>query len=419
MLINHVLINKIRSLITFFILLNAVLLRGQNVIEPHCGFDELWHKTDSLVIKNVQQFDNDLKRALSNNKVLLNNRSVITIPVVVHIVSHPLDENISDALVASQIDILNKCFNAKNSDLDKVPTLFKPLIAKQGISFCLAIKDTNGLPTTGIIRTKTTVKTIGLTKNLFDVKLGGSNNWNPDKYLNIWVANTGESITGIGSYPNLVPPNQSGVVVHPRYFGKNATTKFGFGRVAVHEIGHYFGLYHTWGQQIDTICATNDDVDDTPPQLNAYLGCPTYPQYSCNASSLFMNYMDYVNDPCMFLFTEGQMQRMIRTIERYRSGLLMSNAACVNVNNSKPLNCLIFPNPTSENVKIEWDLGQNTEGGKIQVFNLLGQQLLTQLIPTQTGFTQLNLHHLVNGVYLLSIDMFGKDISVQKIVLTK
>lgn len=121
----------------------------------------------------------------------------------------------------------------------------------------------------------------------------------------------------------------------------------------------------------------------------------------------------------MFLFTEGQMQRMIKTIEQYRSSLLTSNAACINVNSDKPLNCLIFPNPTSGNVKIEWDLEQNTEGGKIQLFNALGQQLFMQLIPAQTGFAPLDKHHFSNGVYLLSITLSNKDVSFQKIVLAK
>jgi Pregnancy-associated plasma protein-A/Secretion system C-terminal sorting domain len=240
-----------------------------------------------------------------------------------------------------------------------------------------------------------------------------------DKYLNIWVAATSDYITGIGSYPNLVPPNQSGVIVHPCYFGKNATSKFGLGRVAVHEIGHYFGLYHTWGQQNDTICATNDDVDDTPPQLQAYLGCPKYPQYSCGESSLFMNYMDYVNDPCMVMFTEGQMQRMLLTIEKYRSGLLKSETFCGNLNKNEPFNCTVFPNPAAGKVTIEWILGENTEGGQIQVFNALGQQLMQQLIPLETGYALLNMPHFSDGVYYLRINLSSKGVSLQKIVLTK
>jgi Pregnancy-associated plasma protein-A/Secretion system C-terminal sorting domain len=343
----------------------------------------------------------------------------ITIPVVVHIVWNTPEENISDAIVASQIDILNKDFNAKNSDLDKVPQEFKKRIAASGISFCLANKDTNGLPTTGIIRTKTSVKVIGLSDKIFETALGGSNNWNPDKYLNIWVANTSDYITGIGSYPNLVPPYRSGVIVHPRYFGKNATKKFGLGRVAVHEIGHYFGLYHTWGQLNDTICETNDDVDDTPAQLYAYEDCPAYPQYSCGTSNLFMNYMDYVNDPCMVMFTEGQMQRMLMTIEKYRSGLLKSDALCTNTSKNALLKCFVFPNPTFGKLKIEWQLGSNTEGGHIQLFNVWGQLLNQKIITPNMGYSELSLENYANGVYYLSVNLTGNDRFLQKICLTK
>jgi hypothetical protein len=396
------------------------ILRGQNSNEPHCGFNELWAKTDILRLKNIYQWDENLKRALDKNTPHVNSRGgLITIPVVVHIVWNTPEENVSDAVVYAQIDILNKDFNAKNSDLEKVPNAFKKLIATQGISFCLANKDSNGLPTTGIVRTKTSVKNIGLTDKIFDTKLGGSNNWNPDKYLNIWVAATSDYITGIGSHPNLVPPNKSGVIVHPRYFGRNATSKFGLGRVAVHEIGHYFGLYHTWGQQNDTICATNDDVDDTPPQLQAYLGCPKYPQYSCGESSLFMNFMDYVNDPCMIMFTEGQMQRMLFTIEKYRSGLLKSETFCSDSDKKEPSNYTISPNPTEGKIKIEWSLSDNTKGGNILIFNSLGQLMLHQSIPPNMGYLQLNLTSSANGMYYLIVEMNGKNRFLHKVLLTK
>jgi hypothetical protein len=165
-------------------LLNAFILRGQNLNEPHCGFNELWTqiiKNDSFTIDTINKFDEILKRELNSSTTFLNTRGgTIIISVVFHVVWNSVEENVSDAVIQSQIDILNKDFNAKNSDLDKVPTAFKKLIATQGISFCLAHKDTNGLPTTGIIRTKTSVKNIGLTDNIFDTKRGGSNNWNPD-----------------------------------------------------------------------------------------------------------------------------------------------------------------------------------------------------------------------------------------------
>jgi hypothetical protein len=399
----------------FAIGFNAFIGHGQNPNEPHCGFNQLFANTDSLTLKRIEKFDADIKRALTERHTYTHTRgSKMTIPVVVHIVWNTPEENVSDDVVYAQIDILNKDFNAKNSDLDRVPNTFRPLIATEGISFCLATKDTNDLPTTGIIRTKTTIKNIGLTNNIFETKLGGSNNWNPDKYLNIWVAATSDYVTGIGSYPNLVPFYKSGVIIHPRYFGKNATAKFGLGRVAVHEIGHYFGLYHTWGQQNDTICATNDEVDDTPPQLYGYTGCPNFPQYSCGTSNLFMNYMDYVNDPCMILFTQGQMQRMLTTIEKYRSGLMKTETVCTMSKANSVVNSFVFPNPTSDKVTIEWAIADNTEGLKIQVVNLLGQSIMQQLIPPSTGFVKLDVQNLANGTYFYQISNNDKLLAIGK-----
>jgi hypothetical protein len=181
-------------LVAFYCCHSAGILRGQNGIVPSCGFP-----TDSVSLKKVASFDENLKRQV-NNIVL---RNTIVIPVVVHIVKHTADETVSDETVFSQIDALNRDFNAHNADINKVPAEFKKYITTSGIRFCLTNKDTNGNATNGIIRTRTNVKVIGLKDSLFDTKTGGSTAWNPDKYLNIWVANTGEYITGIGSYPNF------------------------------------------------------------------------------------------------------------------------------------------------------------------------------------------------------------------------
>ncbi len=363
----------------------------------------------------MQQFDEYLSRQISPSFL---RGTTITIPVIVHIVKHQEDETVSDETVFSQIDALNRDFNAHNPDLNKVPQEFKKYIATSGIRFCITNKDTNGNATNGILRIRTNIKVIGLKDSLFDTKLGGSTAWNSNKYLNIWVANTGEYITGIGSFPNLVPANKSGVVIHPRYFGKNSTSKFGLGRVAVHEVGHFFGLYHTWGKVTDTICSTDDEVADTPLQLLAYSGCPNYPQYSCGLSSLFMNFMDYVNDPCMLMFTEGQMQRMLTTIATYRAGLLHSIASCA-IDSHKDIDCFVFPNPTAGQIKINWKIGSNTEGGTIRLINGQGQQIFQHSILTETDDLVLDLPNISNGLYLLSIEIIGKNVSLQKIIIAK
>ncbi len=393
---------------SIFIAFLSFLLSGQNGNVLHCGFP-----TDSISIKKMEQIDVNLRQNLNN----ISSRSTIIIPIIVHIVKATSDEVISDETIFSQIDILNRDFNAQNADLNKVPTEFKKHIASSNIRFCLTNKDTNGNATTGIIRVRTEVYVIGLKDSLFDTKTSGSTAWNPDKFLNIWVANTGDYITGIGSYPNLVPAYKSGIIVHPRYFGKNKTSKFGLGRVAVHEVGHYLGLYHIWGKTNDTICETGDEVADTPPQLYAHSECPSYPQYSCGQSSMFMNIMDYVNDPCMLMFTEGQMQRMLATILTYRRGLLNSDVSCI-VDSNKDVAYLVYPNPTtSGQIKINWKINNNTEGGIIRLFNYQGQLIIQRPVLAHINELTLDLLGISNGLYLLSIEIPHKDIFLQKIII--
>ena len=398
---------------SIFIALSHLLLKGQNGNILHCGFP-----TDSISIKKMEKFDFDLRQNANN----IFQRSAIIIPVVVHIVKATSDEVISDETIFSQIDVLNRDFNAHNADLNKVPTEFKKYIATSGIRFCLTHKDTNSNATSGIIRVKTNVSVIGLKDSLFDTKTGGSTAWNPDKFLNIWVANTGNYITGIGSYPNLVPPYKSGIIVHPRYFGKNKTSKFGLGRVAVHEVGHYLGLYHIWGKTNDTLCETGDEVADTPPQLYAHSECPSYPQYSCGQSSMFMNTMDYVNDPCMLMFTEGQMQRMLATISTYRKGLLNSDVTCM-VGLNKDVAYLVYPNPTTlGQININLKIGNNTpqginEGGKIRLFNYQGQLIIQRPVLANINELTLDLLGISNGLYLLSIEIAHQDIFLQKLIV--
>lgn len=408
---------KKQSLILLFIHAYLILI-GQNNINPHCGFNEL-RQLDSLTLNNVKQFDEVLKRKLNSfQKDILLRGTPVIIPVVVHIVKHSLDENINDETVYAQIDALNRDFNAHNLDINKVPIEFKVLTPKSGIHFCLTNKDTIGNSTNGIIRIKTNIKTIGLKDSLFDTNLGGSTAWNPDKYLNIWVANTGDYITGMGSYPNAVPTYKSGVVVHPRYFGKNTTSKFGLGRVAVHEVGHYLGLYHTWGKVNDTLCETDDDVADTPPQLSAYFGCPTYPQYSCGLSSLFMNFMDYVDDPCMLMFTEGQMQRMLTTIETYRKGLLDSDVSCSKDLN-KTINLFVYPNPTSGQLFITYEAVLNETQADMRILDLLGKTVLQRKLDFSTTPLSIDVSALPSGIYNLVFTIKDKLPIAQKIVVMR
>jgi hypothetical protein len=384
-----------RQLLTFAALCFITpLLLSQN-----CGFNQVGSPLVDDILKGPNR--------------VASLRSTLTIPVVVHVVRHASDEVVSDATIFSQIDILNRDFNAKNGDLQYVPAEFKDRIGNIGIRFCLVTKDSNTNPHSGIIRVRTAIKLIGLKDSLFSDKLGGSTPWNTNKYLNIWVANTGESITGIASYPMPTPQLNEGVVIHPRYFGQNTTAKFGLGRVAVHEVGHYLGLYHIWGRTRDSLC-TSDEVEDTPPQKSAYGGCPTYPQYSCNSSNMFMNFMDYVDDPCMLLFTQGQKARMLATIMTFRKDLLQSESCMINPN--RPFSIKVFPNPTNLNLNIDYTLDNANGELNIRVFDIIGKTVFKQTLDAFKAPLSINVSNLPKGMYIVSITVQGRETHSTKFI---
>lgn len=231
---------------------------------------------------------------------------VITIPVVVNVLWRTNSENISLAQIQSQIDVLNEDFNLRNADTSKVPNLFKPLRANIGITFVL---DT-------VIRKQTTV-TSWTTNNYIKRSIyGGIDATSPTTKLNIWVGTLSNNLLGYAQFPGGVAATD-GVVVLNRAFGSrlkfstgNYLTNFDRGRTTTHEIGHWMNLRHIWGSGT---CG-NDLVDDTPQANTSNTGCPIFPHLSTCAGTpieMTMNFMDYTNDACMFMFTNGQKSRAL------------------------------------------------------------------------------------------------------------
>ncbi|MDX2174635.1 MAG: M43 family zinc metalloprotease [Bacteroidota bacterium] len=256
-------------------------------------------KNQAAIEEQTQNF------MLANAKT---NAAAINIPVVVHVLYNTAAQNISDAQIKSQIDVLNEDFQKLNADKNLVPSAFSGLAANTNISFCLATKDPSGNTTTGIVRKSTTLTSFGSDDKMKSSSTGGDNAWNTSKYLNIWVCNLGGGLLGYAQFPGG-PASTDGVVILYTAFGRtgNVVSPFNRGRTATHEVGHWLNLRHIWG---DANCGS-DLVNDTPTQQTSNYGCPSYPHITCsNSGDMSMNYMDYVNDACMYMFTSGQSSRM-------------------------------------------------------------------------------------------------------------
>ena len=245
------------------------------------------------------------------SKPQLGTRAVVTIPVVVHIVYRNAAENISDAQVQTQIDVLNADFRKLNSDVSKTPSVFAGLAADAEVNFCLAKRDVSGNASTGIMRYSSTRTTDwGTADAVKKPSSGGVAPWDASKYLNLWVCSIGGGILGYAQFPGGAAATD-GVVTDYRYFGvtSGSAAPYNLGRTATHEVGHWLNLRHIWG---DANCG-NDLVNDTPTQQTSNGGCPTFPKVTCSNGpngDMFMNYMDYTNDACMFMFSAGQKARM-------------------------------------------------------------------------------------------------------------
>ena len=274
-----------------------------------------------------------------------------TIPVVVHIVYKNGNENISNAQIQSQLDVLNEDFTRTNADAFNTPADFLPIVSNTQVNFCLAQQSPNGNPTNGIIRKQTTTNFFPLFGDaIYYDSLGGSTAWNTQIYLNIWVAEIESGILGWAQFPAAGDTNTDGVVIDFEHFGTIGTAIYPYdlGRTATHEVGHWFNLYHTWG---DNSCG-NDYVNDTPIQEQGNFGCKIHPYISCsNTGDMFMNFMDYTNDACMNSFTEGQKDRIWSSISNWRTGLLTSNG-CVPTtipNSDAGIISIIEPNNLNSN----------------------------------------------------------------------
>ena len=239
--------------------------------------------------------------------------TLVTVDVVVNVVYRTEAQNVSDAQVKSQIDVLNRDFAATNTDKGKVPAVWKGLVTDSRLRFKLA----------KTVRRKTTKASFDTNDSVKRAASGGIAAFQPASHLNLWVCALAGGVLGYAQFPGG-PAATDGVVIDYRAFGTrgSAQAPFNLGRTGTHEVGHYFNLRHIWGDTED--CSGSDFVADTPNAAEPNYGTPSFPKVSCANGpngDMFMNYMDYVDDAAMFLFTAQQVVRMRAALETARPGL--------------------------------------------------------------------------------------------------
>ncbi len=357
--------------------------------------------------------DNDLSRTAGT--------SVITIPVVVHVLFHQGYENISDEKIRNQIEVLNRDFRRRNADTINTPPYFKSLAADCEIEFKLATSDPRKRNTNGIVRKYSPIEWWNADDKMKFTSEMGDDAWDANSYLNIWVCNLDQ----VAGYSSVIggPADKDGVVLGFNVFGSNGTDGFTMGRTAVHEVGHWFSLKHTWG---DADCG-DDLVDDTPKQSTYTSGCPSAIRISCGNGpngNMYMDYMDFTDDACMNMFTYGQKARMRALFAPggLRNSILSSTGldapliveSQLPVESPKWLHPQLYPNPATAEMILDLTYDTRWIGKMITIFSLQGQVVMRLQINSKTP--KINVSKLQPGMYFLSAKKDDGEFIKQKFI---
>lgn len=299
------------------------------------------NRSGENIIKSEKQFEKVLAEQIQarrrNPFSRIEPQGTYQIPVVVHVIHNGealgVGRNIPDAQIISQINVLNKDFNRENDDQINTPADFLSVAGNLDIEFVLAKQDPNGNCTSGIARVNGNREQWSLSR---EAQFKALSYWPAEDYLNIWVLHF-SGYLGYASFPTLsgLPgldedeenPLLDGVVIDYRVFGSIDDGPFALdetynkGRTTTHEVGHFFGLRHIWGDDND--CSQSDYVEDTPDQEDETYDCNLtvsspviHPEAdACTSMKMFQNYMDYTDDVCMNLFTQDQVARMMVVLE--------------------------------------------------------------------------------------------------------
>jgi len=342
---------------------------------------------------------------------------IIIVPVVVHVLFNNAAQNIPDAQVLSQIAVLNRDFRLANLDAASIPAAFKGMAADTRIHFCMARVDPQGRETNGIIRRYTDNSYFLADDGMKLRSRGGDDAWDSNKYLNLWVCSMLGRTLGYATLPGG-DPLKDGVVINYDVFGATGVQRepFNLGRTATHEVGHWLGLMHLWG---DEDCGS-DGVDDTPKQRSYNYGCPSFPHTTvCSETpngDMYMNYMDFTNDACMQMFSRGQKNKMrgIFSSNAPRNSFLNSYVCDSSYASGGPLpndtlpvakpadNVEVYPNPVKDIISIRSKELSTLAGKTLRLYSADGKKIKT--FTLRSNAEQMPVRELASGIYYIRID---------------
>lgn len=436
------------------VLCGLALISGQVAAQRSCGAEQV---KQQLIAKYPQAANFFAQKAqyieaqeAAYEAIKQKTTATVTIPVVFHIVLNQTQINALGGTsgirqrVLSQMETINEDYAKLNTDVSLVPAVFQPLAAASNIRFGLAHRKPDGTGTEGFEIATITASDIDINTGSAGSTIGGSDakytstgglaSWNHTRYLNIWVINPGgaSGLLGLTLPPSFVsfgyPAEEVGVVINYGAFGRRTGSQQYFisgidkGRTLTHEIGHFFELNHVWADNNGCPPSSPDDgIADTPPQQAANYGCPSFPKISCSNGpngDMFMNYMDYVNDACMQMFTQGQVNVMNAMVVSGGESFSLTQGDDLlqwptGINELSVVDFNISPNPSKGLFTIDW--GTRKDAQAISIYNMMGQQVKKIALNPSNSYT-IDLTALPKGVYGLQCT-FANGIVTRKIVL--
>ncbi len=423
-----------KALITLFFIFLLTHAGAQRLCGSSAYKKQLLLQNPSLQ-NSFDLAEKQIEKTIANSKKYAardtSSNELISVPVVIHVLYKNAIQNISDAQILSQLEVLNKDFSNQNNDRDNTPFVFKNLSADTKIKFCLAQVDPKGKSTSGIIRKQSKIEVFTADDAMKFSASGGDDAWDSQRYLNIWVCTLSARSLGYATPPGG-GADRDGVVIAYDVFGTVGTLRSPFdkGRTATHEIGHWLGLKHMWG---DTDCG-DDGVDDTPRQKTYNFGSPIFPHVTdCSLDAngdMFMNYMDFSDDAAMNMFTIDQKKRMRALFAKgnIRNSFLASFACDSSLVQGAPLPIpetapatvsdsvdmfKVYPNPVQNITTIEYIPAAQFEVKHISIYNVMGVNVFNGEV--NKGKITINISHLVTGIYIIRIGQ-GKKAYTTKLI---